>query len=149
MTDTPPSIDGQLLDTLETLLEGRSRDDAITSSEISDRLGLEDGEASPKAREAITVLMAERKLPVRSGPQGYWICQTQQEADEYLDSLTGRIQGIQTRQQRFREAWDAYTHQDDDRDDSDEIPADVREQLENDPVLTVDDYYRLDMAEVH
>jgi hypothetical protein len=131
-----PSIDGELLDDLQDILEGRGRDDAITSSELSDRLGLEDGEASPKAREAVRVLRDERSVPVRAGNVGYWICQTQAEADEYLDDLRGRIAGIEESMQNFREAWGSWRRPD---PDVSGLTPEERQRVEADPILTVAD----------
>jgi len=128
MTD----IDGALLDDLADILRGRPRSQAITSSQLSDRLGLSDGEASPKTREAIRVLRRERGLPVRAGNVGYWVCQSEQEAEEYLDDLLGRIDGIRQTMAEFAEAWEQYH--------GDAVPPQVRDEIEADPVLTVEDW---------
>ena len=143
MTD----IGGALLDRFEELLRGRPRDEAITSAELSDRLAINDGEASPATREAIRALIAERGLPVRSGNCGYWVCQSEVEAQEYLQSLRGRISGIEGRMAAFQAAWEAHDpHAGDDAavatdgGEAAEVPPEVREQLEDDPVLTVDDW---------
>jgi hypothetical protein len=100
-----PAIDGDLLDDLEQILAGRGRESAITSSKLADRLDINDGEASPKTREAVRILLMERRVPVRSGPCGYWICQSTEEAREYVEDLDGRIAGIEQRQTAFKEAW--------------------------------------------
>lgn len=136
MTMTDPSIDGDLLDDLQDILEGRGRGEAITSAELSDRLGLDDGEASPKAREAVRVLRDERGVPIRAGNVGYWICQTQAEADEYLDDLRGRIAGIEESMQNFREAWGSWSRPD---PDEPSLTPEERQRVEADPILTVDD----------
>jgi hypothetical protein len=133
---TDPSIDGDLLDDLQDILEGRGRGEAITSAELSDRLGLDDGEASPKAREAVRVLRDERGVPIRAGNVGYWICQTQAEADEYLDDLRGRIAGIEESMQNFREAWGSWSRPD---PDEPSLTPEERQRVEADPILTVDD----------
>lgn len=131
-----PSIDGELLDDLEEILRGRSRNDAITSAELSDRLSLEDGEASPKAREAVRILIVERGLPVASGNRGYWMCETAAEAEEYTESLRGRIAGIEERLERFESAWDDWHRPD---SDNPSLTPEERQRIEADPVLTIDD----------
>lgn len=150
MTDDAPAVDGALLDAAADIIEGRDKDAAITSAELSDRLGLDDGEASPKARDLVRTLITERAIPVRSGSVGYWVCQSEAEASEYLDTLRGRIAGIETRMDCFEIAWQSHkraladggttTTADDDGDDGGEVPPEVREELEDDPVLTVDDW---------
>ena len=138
------AVDGDLLDKLQEMLRGRSRSDAITSAELSERLDLDDGEASPKAREAIRILREERNVPVRAGNVGYWICQSEQEAQEYLDDLRGRIGGIEETMDNFQSAWDAWERSQplraDGSGDDIDIPDEVREQIEDDPVLTIDDW---------
>jgi hypothetical protein len=151
VVDDAPDADGALLDAAANIIEGRAKSDAITSAELSDRLGLDDGEASPKARDLVRTLITERAIPVRSGSVGYWVCQSEAEAEEYLDTLRGRIAGIETRMDCFEVAWQSHkraladggtTTTTDDSDDGDEpeVPEGVREQLEDDPVLTVEDW---------
>lgn len=126
------AIDGALLDALQQELADRGREDAITSAELAKRLDIDDGEASPKTREAITTLLFERGVPVRSGSVGYWICQSEREAEEYVADLQGRIEGIEQRQTAFQKAWESWHR--------DEVPTAVREQIEDDPVLSMDDF---------
>lgn len=135
------SIDGELLDELEDILTGRSRGDAITSAALSDRLEMHDGEASPQTREAIRILRRERGLPVRAGNVGYWVCQTEQEADEYIEKLRSRIAGIEQTLQEFDAAWDAHRN-----DNAPDIPDDIRARVDDDPTLSmsdVTDHYEL------
>lgn len=127
-----PEIDGVLLDALQQELAGRGREDAITAAELAERLDIDDGEASPATREAITELLFERGVPIRSGNDGYWICQSEREADEYLDDLQGRIEGIEQRKTAFESAWRSWRR--------DEIPRPVRERIEADPVLELEDF---------
>jgi hypothetical protein len=126
------SIDGELLDELEEILAGRGREDAVTSAALSDRLEMHDGEASPKTREAIRILRRERGLPVRAGNVGYWVCQSEQEADEYIEQLRSRMSGIERTLQEFNAAWDGH------RDDPD-LPDDIRARVDEDPALTMSD----------
>jgi hypothetical protein len=149
MPEDAPAIDGALLDAAESILDGRDREHAITAGELSDRLGLDDGEASPQTRELVRACLTERRLPVRSGNVGYWVCQSEQEASEYLDTLRGRIAGIEDRMAAFETAWEHHglvadggnVDSDDAVDDAEPaVPDEVREQLEDDPVLTVQDW---------
>jgi len=132
------SIDGDLLDELADILRGRGREDAITSAELSDRLSLDDGEASPKAREAVGILRVERGLPVRSGNVGYWVCQSEEEAEEYLANLQGRIAGIEETMREFDEAWENYEPRAESQDEPD-LPDDLRQRVEDDPTLSLSD----------
>jgi len=132
------SIDGDLLDELADILRGRGRSDAITSAELSARLNLDAGEASPKAREAVGILRVERGLPVRSGNVGYWVCQSEEEAEEYLANLQGRIAGIEETMREFDEAWENYEPRAESQDEPD-LPDDLRQRVEDDPTLSLSD----------
>jgi hypothetical protein len=92
-----PSIDGDLLDEAEQELRGRTKADAIHSGALADELGIDDGEANPKTREVIRMLMDERGLPVASANCGYWLIESREQLETYKDNLQSRIQGIQER----------------------------------------------------
>jgi hypothetical protein len=128
MTD----VDGELLDELEATLADRGRDDAITAAELSERLELDDGDTSPKLREAVKALLFERGVPIRSGSVGYWICQSEREAEEYVADLQGRIEGIEQRITAFEIAWQQWH--------CSQIPDDAKEQIKADPVLELSDF---------
>lgn len=132
-------IDGAVLDAIETELAERGRDDAITAAEIGETVGIDDGEASPATREAIRALLTERGVPIRSGNVGYWVCQSEAEAEEYRADLRSRIEGIEQRLTAFETAWREWTR--------DEIPKPVREKIEADPVLSLDDFSADDLRE--
>lgn len=158
MTDDGPAIDGDLLDRLEAELRDRvGRERAITSGELADRITAEDAEANPKTREAIKELMRERNLPVVAGNTGYYIPASDDRVEEYLDGLEGRIAGIRERERALREAWDGWDPNPDPDPDPprtdggpasdaatydsvEDIPAEVREQIEADQFLTPADF---------
>lgn len=101
-------VDGTLLDAVEEELRGRTKDDAITSGELADAVGIDDSNGNPKAREAIRVLLEERGVPVASGNCGYWLLENREQLERYLSDLDGRIQGIQERKQLVESAWDDW-----------------------------------------
>ena len=127
MTD----VDGALLDQLETELADRGRDNAITAAELAEHCDIDDGEASPTTRKAVRALLTERGVPIRSGNVGYWVCQSEAEAEEYAADLEGRIEGIEQRLTAFRSAWRSWNRA--------KIPKDARERIKADPVLVFDD----------
>jgi hypothetical protein len=129
---TEPAIDGDVLAEAREILAGRARDDAITAADLSDRLGLDDGDTSPATREIVRTLLTERGVPVRSGSVGYWVCQSEAEAEEYRENLQSRIEGIEQRLNAFETAWREWHR--------DRIPTAVREEIEADPVLSMDDF---------
>jgi hypothetical protein len=138
-SQTGRSIDGAVLDRLEAELRGRAREDAITSAELSQILEMDDGEGSPATREAIGILRRERGIPIRAGNVGYWVCQSEQEAQEYLDTLLSRISGIERTMEEFAEAWEDWDRYATDEEIPEEyrgkIDPGVWEQIQSDPVL--------------
>lgn len=100
------SVSGELLDELERVLrEHVGPSEAITSSELADKLEITDGEANPATREAIRIVCEERGLPVAASSRGYYVIESTNELEEYLESLDGRIAGIQKRKQLVARAW--------------------------------------------
>lgn len=103
-----PDIDGALLDDLEELLaDHRDPDNAISSGEIADRLGIDDSRSNPRTQEAVKVLLEERELPIISNSNGYFVATAEAQIEEEIESLQSRIQGIQQRQQLIRDAWES------------------------------------------
>ncbi|RLM88164.1 hypothetical protein D3D02_13210 [Halobellus sp. Atlit-38R] len=137
---TEPAIDGGLLDELQQELADRGRDDAITAAELADRVEIGDRDGSPKTREAITALLFERSVPIRSGSVGYWICQSEAEAEEYRADLEGRIEGIEQRLVAFETAWREWST-------NTELSREEREKIEADPFLSMDDFSADDLRE--
>jgi len=91
------SIDGELLDKVEDELRGRTKADAMQSGDIADAVGIDDSEGNPKTREVIRILIEERGLPVASANCGYWLLESRDQLDKYVETLEGRISGIQER----------------------------------------------------
>jgi len=161
-----PSVDGDLLDRLEAeLLHRRTPSEAITSGELADQITDEDAEASPKTREAVKQVMRDRDLPVIGCSQGYYVPRSQDPIDAEVESLEGRIEGIRERQQLLRENWQTWQAsrtdggtvetteatdddgqgdgQGDDQDTTsgdDRVPDEVRDRIDADPYLTIDDW---------
>ena len=97
------AIDGDLLDDLESLLwDHVGPENSITSTEVSDELGIKDSNGNPKTREAIKIVLRERGVPVIAGANGYYIAETEKQVRDELDSLDQRIQGIEERKQLIR-----------------------------------------------
>lgn len=103
-----PDVDGALLDDLEELLaDHRGPENAVSSGEIADRLGIDDSGSNPRTREAVKVLLDDRELPVISNSDGYFVATAESQIEEEVESLQSRIEGIQQRQQLIRDAWES------------------------------------------
>jgi len=114
MTD----INTDLLDSIESVLRRRhakrvagaysKAEQSITSGELAATITGEDTDANPKTREAVRALMDERSIPVVSSSNGYRIPTEADAVSDELDSLDGRIAGIQQRKSLLSSAWDAW-----------------------------------------
>jgi len=89
----------------ELLLEHRGKQNGIFSSEIAEELDMSDGEARPKTRKKILNLMRREKLPIAATPyHGYFVPETAEECEEYLDSQRRRAEKNRYRADLFKEA---------------------------------------------
>lgn len=113
-------VDGEVRETVkELLLENSSADDPITSREISNALEENEVGSFPKTRMIIRDIMMRDKIPIVSSNQGYWVAESEQEIQDYLDNLENRIMGITERRYAVLQAvelWDGDIETDDDLD---------------------------------
>lgn len=89
----------------ELLQDHRGADNAITASEIADRVNIKDSEGSSKTRKMLTNLHSQG-VPLVSqttSNPGFYIAKTPQEGIDYVESLNNRIEGTKNRRdQAFR-----------------------------------------------
>lgn len=163
MSEETPDIDGAVLDGFEETLRERyyerlthedvgKSEQAITAAELADLHGISDTNGNPKVREGLKFLQSERGVPLVADHDGNYIPVEWSEVERKLDELDSRIQGIEQRKADLKRAYEAWDHEpayDDDDNDGraksvadggHDVPAEVRERIEDDPVLTVEDW---------
>lgn len=103
MTDTPRPI----LQEARSILEQHvGKDNAITSQELSERLGgLDTLDSTPNTRAVIRDVMEAYQLPIAGSSDGYYIVSGPDEYTDAMALLNSRIDGIRERQQLLAEAW--------------------------------------------
>lgn len=145
MTDPDPDT----LDALEAdLRDAVGKPNAISSGELAERHVPADGEANPRTRELVKqVLMRERGLPIVSCSNGYYIPEDRATIEDELDSLRGRIAGIEDRMQLLEDNWDQWRTPDaatdggtTDRPRWADMDADERQRVRDDPMLQPSDF---------
>lgn len=141
MTD----YDADTLDAIESDLRAAvGKDAAVTSGELAARHVPDDGEANPTTREIVkSVMMRERGLPVVSCSNGYYIPESSETIAEELESLRGRIAGIEERMQLLEDNWQQWRTATDggtERRDWAALDAAEREQVRADPMLSPSDF---------
>ena len=90
-----------------TMIAGRRR---TTSKDLAYYLGIDDSEAQPVTRGLIKQTMRTLCLaghPIGADRDGYFLIETQKELDDYVESLRGRIRGIEERIRLVQAAWAA------------------------------------------
>lgn len=81
----------------ELLLEHRGREDPITSREINDIVGLDQVGSFPSTRAVIREIVMEDRIPIAGSSQGYYVIETEEELEHYIDNLENRITNIAER----------------------------------------------------
>lgn len=84
--------------------EARGPENAISSAELADRVGIDDGEARPVTRRLVRQVMEYHLLPIASTNEGYFICDDPTLAKDELASLDHRIGEIEKRKELFEQA---------------------------------------------
>ena len=97
------------------ILESRGKENGISSSEIAEALDIKDSEARPNTRGMVRRLISQEKIPIASHTHtGYFIPATEEECEEYLDSLRRRAGKIEGRREDFTAALEDSDHLDND-----------------------------------
>lgn len=98
------------------LLDHKGSDDPITSREISEELGLDEVESFPTTRGMIRDVIEEDEVPIAASGSGYFVIETEDELEDYLDSLNERMMNIAERRYLVRSAaedWHGFGSSDD------------------------------------
>ena len=144
MTD----LDPETLDRIEADLRNAvGKEAAITSGELAARHIPNDGEANPTTREIVKeVMMRERGLPIVSCSNGYYIPEDRETIDDELESLRGRIAGIEDRMQLLASNWKVWRTATDSgtvaeaKSEWETMSKAERERVRKDPVLDPADF---------
>lgn len=81
----------------ELLLEHRGSDNPITSREINEIVGLDDIGSFPSTRAVIREIVMEDRIPIAGSSQGYYVIETEDELEDYIENLENRITNIAER----------------------------------------------------
>lgn len=103
----------------EIILDHRGRDNPISSRDINEQLNLDNVGSFPNTREVIRELILEEQIPIAAGGNGYYVIETEDELQHYIDSLEGRMLSIADRKygvRRAAQAWDGEIEPSDDID---------------------------------
>lgn len=86
----------------------QGKENAMKSGAIMNRLGFRSGTTNRKLRQATKLLLQEENVPLVSGASGFYVAQTVEELNEYLENLEARRQGIDetvAAVRQIREKW--------------------------------------------
>lgn len=79
------------------ILEHRGKTNAIKSREIANKVGINEDDTHAKTREIIRDIKETDNLPVLACNKGYYLAETEEEFNEYIENLKNRIKGIEKR----------------------------------------------------
>lgn len=105
----------------EMLLEHRGSDNPIKSREISNELGIDEVESFPVTRGLIKEILKEDKIPVAGSSQGYFVIETEEELQDYLDNLDSRAMNTIQRKYLIKEAASEHGFTTGDTDDTENM----------------------------
>jgi hypothetical protein len=93
-------------DKIRRIIQKRKKDNPIHVRSICAKIGVDEGAdySCPKTRDLIRELIFDGN-PIGSNSNGYFWITTYDELTEYIDSLQGRINGIEQRIKLIRNAW--------------------------------------------
>lgn len=103
----------------EIILDHRGRDNQISSREIDEQVDIDSVGSFPNTRAVVRDLILEDQIPIVSGGNGYFVIETEDELQNYIDSLEGRMLSIADRKygvRRAAQAWDGEIELSDDLD---------------------------------
>ncbi len=84
----------QVRDILE---EHRGKKNKITSAKIAKMIDIDEDDTHSKSRRLIEDAIEEYGLPVAADSRGYFMIETEDELEEYMENLDARIDGIKDR----------------------------------------------------
>lgn len=125
------AAESDLMTVAHILSTHRGSEQAVTSQEIADLTGLDSLDSTPRTRGVIRRLSEEHGFPIGASSNGYFLIADGDEADEYLETLNTRIQGIVKRKQTVQNAIEQRGYAKSAAEVSNWLD-DVEEQAEND-----------------
>ncbi|MFK8214634.1 hypothetical protein [Haloferax volcanii] len=103
----------------EIILEHRGADNPITSREINERFDLDNIGSFPSTRAVIRELVMEERIPIAATSQGYFLIDSEEELEEYVDNLESRVMNITERKFAVLRAADRWDGESDSSSDPD------------------------------
>jgi hypothetical protein len=101
--------DARLAEIKSILLAHKGKDDPIAASKIGKALGIPENDTVATTRSLITKLIKRDRIPIGSSENGYYIIQTEDELNEVIHDLNGRILGIYDRMNYLINNFNDYT----------------------------------------
>ena len=94
------SLKDDLINELEDGAENAKNADIIEGD-----LGMDSGRTNEPTRQLITECILNDKYPIGSASTGYFLIDSEDELDDVVSSLEGRIQGLRNRIDALMEGW--------------------------------------------
>jgi hypothetical protein len=92
----------------EILENHKGKSNQISAGEIGRQIGIDEDATHVQTRGLILETIEQLQLPVAGGNRGYYLINNQEELDEYLSGIDGRIQEMSKRKDLVQAAFDSY-----------------------------------------
>lgn len=90
------------------LLKHKGKQNAIPSNKIAKIVGIPEDDTVATTRSLITKLIKNSYLPIGSSENGYYLMQSEEELNEVMQDLNGRILGIYDRMNKLINNFNEY-----------------------------------------
>ena len=90
------------------LMKHKGKRKSITSAEIADMLGIDDGDTHSQVRYLIKRCVYSYPIPLAGDVNGYYIITSQEELDEYCDNLELRARQIHQRKNKMKKFYQEW-----------------------------------------
>lgn len=103
----------------ELILDHEGADNPITSREINEEIDVDNVGSFPETRQLIREIIREERIPIGANTNGYFLIQTEDELEEYVDGLDTRMVQIADRKAAVLRAANAWKDDIESSDDTD------------------------------
>ena len=90
------------------LMKHKCKRKSITTAEIPDMLGIDDGDTHSQVRYLIKRCVYSYHIPLAGDVNGYYIITSQEELDEYCDNLELRARQIHQRKNKMKKFYQEW-----------------------------------------
>lgn len=102
-----------MLKKIKKILEKHvGKENAISAAKIAKLIGKQEDDTHARTRDILFKTAKKYKLPLAATSKGYYLIETEDEYNEYIDNLNKRIKGIKKRKKIITENYKGHRNED-------------------------------------